>query len=79
MFPLAVSAAAQMTDRPSAINVASFVQIAFVMFLIGPPLLGGVAEHWGIRWAFGIGAPLAVLSLLTASTLGNKSRAELVA
>jgi hypothetical protein len=38
-----------------------------------------VAEHWGIRWAFGIGAPLAVLSLLTASTLGNKSRAEVVA
>jgi MFS family permease len=79
MFPLGVSAAAQMTDRPSAINVASFVQIAFVMFLIGPPLLGGVAEHWGIRWAFGIGAPLAVLSLLTASTLGNNSRAEVVA
>ena len=71
MFPLAISAAAQMTDRPSAINVASFVQIAFVIFLFGPPLLGGIAEKYGIQWAFAIGAPLAVLSLMTAGALGK--------
>jgi MFS family permease len=72
IFPLAVSAAAQRTDRSSAINVASFVQIAFTIFLVGPPLLGFVAEHWGIRWTYGIALPLALLSIATAGALGNK-------
>ena len=41
-------------------------------FLVGPPLLGFV-EHWGIRWAFGLGMPLIVLSLLVAGALGKKA------
>ncbi len=72
IFPLAMSAAAQRTDRSAAINVASLAQISFVAFLLGPPLLGYVAEHFGIRWSFGIGIPLVVLSLVFAGALGNK-------
>ena len=73
IFPLAISAAAQRTDRSAAINVAALAQISFVTFLVGPPLLGFVAEHWGIRWAFGLGMPLIVLSLLMAGALGKKA------
>ena len=47
-------------------------QISFVAFLLGPPLLGFVAEHFGIRWSFGIGIPLVLLSLFFASALGRK-------
>lgn len=72
IFPLAMSAAAQRTDRPAATNVASLAQISFVAFLLGPPLLGFVAEHWGIRWSFGIGLPLVILSLILAGSLGKK-------
>lgn len=72
MFPLAISAAAQRTDRAAAINVAALSQISFTAFLLGPPLLGFVAEHWGIRWAFGVGAPFIVLSLLASGALGRK-------
>jgi MFS family permease len=72
IFPLAMSAAAQRTDRPAAVNVASFAQFAFGAFLVGPPLLGFIAEHFGIRWSFGIGIPLVVLSLVFAGSLGNK-------
>jgi len=63
VFPLAMSAAAQRTDRPAATNVAALAQISFASFLLGPPLLGFVAQHMGIRWAFGVGLPLVVLSL----------------
>lgn len=70
IFPLAMSAAAQRTDRPAAINVAALAQISFVAFLLGPPLLGFVAEHWGVRWAYGACLPLVGLSLLTAGALG---------
>ncbi|GLQ11369.1 MFS transporter [Devosia yakushimensis] len=73
LFPLAMSAAAQRTDRPAAVNVAALAQISFVSFLLGPPLLGYVAEHFGIRWAFGIGLPLVVLSLVAAGALAPKA------
>ena len=79
LFPLAMSAAAQRTDRPAAVNVAALAQTSFVAFLLGPPLLGWVAEHLGIRNAFGLGLPLVLLSLWTAGALASGSRAEAVA
>lgn len=69
IFPLAMSAAAQRTDRPAAVNVAALAQISFVAFLLGPPLLGYVAEHFGIRWTFGLGLPLILLSIISAGAL----------
>jgi MFS family permease len=36
IFPLAMSAAAQLTDRPASTNVASLALISFVAFLLGP-------------------------------------------
>src|SRR5690606_11292372 len=55
LFPLAMSAAAQQTDRPAAINVAALAQFSFTAFLLGPPLLGYIGEHFGIQWVFGVG------------------------
>jgi MFS family permease len=78
LFPLAMSAAAQRTDRPAAINVAALAQISFVSFLLGPPLLGYIAEHFGIRWAFGVGIPLVVLGLVTANALGTNRVSKVV-
>lgn len=75
IFPLAMSAAAQRTDRPSAINVAALAQIAFVAFLVGPPSLGIVAEAVGIEWVYGIGLPLVALSLALVDALGRRPRA----
>ncbi len=69
IFPLAISAAAQRQDRPPAINVASLVQLSFTMFLLGPPLLGFVADHLGIRYSFGIALPLVGLGLLMSKSL----------
>lgn len=78
LFPLAMSAAAQRTDRPAAVNVAALAQISFVSFLLGPPLLGYVAEHFGIRWAFGIGIPLVVLGLLFTNALSPAAKTATV-
>ena len=75
IFPLAMSAAAQRTDRPAATNVAALAQISFVAFLLGPPLLGFVAQHWGIRWSFGLGLPLVALSIAAAGSLGARNAA----
>lgn len=78
IFPLAMSAAAQRTDRPAAINVAALAQTSFLTFMLAPPILGFIAEHWGITWSFGIGLPLVVLSFLFTGALGRKSVAQSV-
>jgi len=62
IFPLAMSAAAQRTDRPAASNVAALAQLSFITFLVAPPLLGLVAENFGIRTSFGVAIPLIFLS-----------------
>lgn len=72
IFPLAMSAAAQRTDRPAVTNVAALAQISFVAFLLGPPLLGFIAQHFGVRWSFGVGIPLVLLSLLASGSLGRR-------
>lgn len=69
IFPLAMSAAAQRTDRPAAVNVAALAQTSFVIFLLGPPLLGWVAESFGIRATFAAGLPLVLLSFWAAKSL----------
>jgi MFS family permease len=73
IFPLAMSAAAQRKDRSAALNISALAQFSFMMFLLGPPLLGYVGETLGIRTAFGIGLPLIALSLLLVNALGRKS------
>ncbi len=76
IFPLAMSAAAQRTDRPAATNVAALAQISFVAFLLGPPLLGLAGEHWGLRWVYGFGLPFVLLSFLVAGALGSRPVAQ---
>ncbi len=71
IFPLAMSAAAQRTDRSAALNISALAQFSFMMFLLGPPLLGYVAEAYGIRTAFGLALPLIGASLAAAHSLGR--------
>jgi MFS family permease len=78
LFPLAMSAAAQQTDRPAAINVAALAQFSFTAFLLGPPLLGFVAEHYGIQWTFGVGLPLVILGFFTIHVLAPRPVTKVV-
>jgi MFS family permease len=64
VYPLAMSAAAQRTDRPSAMNVAALGQMAFVTFFLAPPLLGFAAQYLGIRWSYAIVLPVIIGALL---------------
>jgi MFS family permease len=48
-FPLAVTAAAALTDRPAAASLAILSFVALLGFLIGPPIIGFIGEYWGLR------------------------------
>ncbi|MBB3593618.1 MFS family permease [Rhizobium sp. BK529] len=69
VYPLAVSAAAQRTDRAAHLNVAALGQMSFVVFFLAPPLLGFVAEHAGIRVAYLVCLPIIIAALCLTKAL----------
>jgi MFS family permease len=69
VYPLVVSAAAQRTDRPSAINIAAIGQITFVIFFLAPPILGFIAHTVGIRWSYVVCLPLVIGSMFAVKSL----------
>ena len=69
--PLAVSAAASVGGRSAASNVAMVTFISLIAFLGGPPVIGFLAQHFGLRVALGITMlPAFVAGLLLARSLG---------
>lgn len=72
VYPLAVSAAAQRTDRPAAVNVAAIGQVTFIVFFLAPPLLGFVAQYTGIRNSYLVTLPIIALSLLVIPALQSR-------
>ena len=76
-FPLSITAAAAHTDRPPAINVASVALIAYSGSLVGPPLVGFVADGAGLRIGLAALLPLMLLSALFAGSLkGPKPKTD---
>jgi len=71
VYPLAISAAARRTDRSAAINVAALGQLTFVVFFLGPPLLGFIAEHFGIRFSYAVIIPVILAALLATRALAT--------
>ena len=73
VYPLAVSAAAQRTDRPATVNVAAIGQVSVVVFFLAPPLLGFVAELIHIRASYLVCLPLLLAGLWASSfALGTR-------
>jgi MFS family permease len=75
-FPLAVAAAAGQSDRSPAINVAALSLIAYSGSLIGPPLVGFVAQGWGLRVGLAATLPVMIVSVLYAGSLSRQGRRE---
>jgi fucose permease len=65
--PLAFSLAGQMVPERAGSAVSVVTTIGYGGFLLGPPLVGGLAEVVGLRWALGLialaGLFVSVLSL----------------
>jgi len=79
VYPLAVSAAAQRTDRAAQVNVAALGQVTFIVFFLAPPLLGFVAEHAGIRTSYLVCLPLIIYALFSVKALAPRRDPEGVA
>ncbi|MHA4740101.1 MFS transporter [Dyadobacter sp. MSC1_007] len=70
VVPLVYSAAGKSTSMSAGMALAAVSSISFIGFLIGPPLIGIVAQFADLRWSFAI---VGVLASLTAY-LSTKAR-----
>ena len=73
-FPLAVTAAADQTDRPAAQSVAILSFVALLGFLIGPPLIGFVAEQADMRFGLAMLFPALAASIAFTGRLRPAAR-----
>lgn len=73
-FPLAVTAAASLTDRSASANVAVLSFVALCGFLVGPPLIGFVAEHFDMRVGIACLVPVLLVSLVLTGRLSVKPK-----
>lgn len=71
-FPLALSAAARLGDRPSSENVAAVTMTTTFTMLMAPGLLGWIAEGYGIRMAFAVMLPFLVLAVFLSRFLAPR-------
>lgn len=60
-YPLGVSAIAALDDRYESPNIALMAMVALCGFLVGPPLIGGIAQVASLSW--GLAALLPGLSI----------------
>ena len=69
LYPLMLSAAARIGDRPASQNVAATTLIFQLVNLGAPALIGAVAQGLGVRTAFSMLIPLLVLTFVMAGRL----------
>ena len=67
-----MTAAAGLTDRAASANVAILSFVALLGFLVGPPVIGFVAEHADIRLGIACVAPVLLASLLLTGRLAKQ-------
>lgn len=72
LFPLMISAAAKIGDRPAADNVSSVIMMTGLVMLAAPPLMGFIAEAWGMRVAYTLLVPAFLLTLGLARRVGAR-------
>lgn len=72
LYPLMLSAAARIGDRPSSQNVAAVTLVFQLVNLGAPALIGVVAQGFGVRFAFIMLIPLLVMTFVMAGQLRAK-------
>lgn len=75
VFPLILSAAARTPGVAPGIGIAAMATAGYTGFLVGPPLIGGLAELFTLRGALGI---LAIFGMVI-MVLGPRVRGEALA
>jgi Na+-translocating ferredoxin:NAD+ oxidoreductase RnfD subunit len=69
VFPVVLSSAARTPDLPPSAAIAAVCTVGYFGFLLGPPMIGGLAELIGLPAALG----LVVLLCALIAALGSRA------
>lgn len=75
IFPLIMSAAARTPGVAPGVGIAAMATAGYTGFLLGPPIIGGIAELFSLRGAFAVLALFGVVIML----LGARVKGEALA
>ncbi|MGP3776564.1 MFS transporter [Streptomyces sp. SDT5-1] len=77
-FPVALSAAGDSGENPAA-RVSLVAMMGYVAFLVGPPCLGFLGDHYGLRTAMVVVLAFTALAVLLAPAVGSRTPATVAA
>jgi MFS family permease len=66
VVPIVYGLAGRSTTMPTSVALAAVSTIGFLGFLLGPPVIGFIAEAFSLRVSFAVVAALGVVSILMA-------------
>jgi MFS family permease len=69
IVPLVVALAGKSDTMPPGVAIAAVSTVGFLGFLIGPPLIGFIAEAFSLRWSFALIALFAASMIWLASKI----------
>jgi fucose permease len=75
IFPLIMSAAARTPGLAPGTGIAAMATAGYTGFLIGPPLIGSVAEVASLRGALGVLGIFGLVIVLLGATVTSRSHA----
>ena len=78
-FPIGVSAAAGLDDSHEGENIAILSSVTTIGFLVGPPLIGLVADSAGLNIGLAVLIPVLLLGIACAGALDSRVAAPRVA
>jgi MFS family permease len=73
IFPIAMGASGRVPGVPSSTALTAVATAGYTGFLTGPPAIGFVAEHFGLRAGLGIVAVLSAVVFLLAGAVAGTS------
>lgn len=76
IFPLIMSAAARTPGVAPGMGIAAMATSGYTGFLVGPPLIGSVAEVLTLRGALGMLALFGLLIVVLGSSVGGRPRSQ---
>jgi MFS family permease len=71
LFPLTLSAAGRTSKQASGTAIAAVATCGYMGFLVGPPVIGFIADALSLRIALGVVVVLSLLATATARAVGD--------
>ncbi len=76
IVPLIMALAGKTSSKSAGVAIASISTVSYFGFLLGPPIIGYIAEVANLRWSFSLGIMLGIMMLILLRSFSSDSRVD---